>query len=57
VDLGPNIAVSGSLATLLWLSILRREGEHVGFFQFLRLGLVVTLPALAAAIALRLALG
>lgn len=57
VDLGPNLAVSGSLATLLWLAILRREGLHVGFFQFLRLGVLVTLPALAAALAIRLALG
>lgn len=56
VDLGPNLALSGSLASLLWLAILRRAGLRVGFFQFMRLGLWVTLPALTVAIALRLVL-
>jgi arsenical pump membrane protein len=46
VDLGPNLSVTGSLATILWLIALRREGEHVGAFRFLRLGLVVMPPAL-----------
>ena len=40
VDLGPNLSVTGSLATILWLIALRREGEHVGAWQFLKLGLV-----------------
>ena len=30
VDLGPNLSVTGSLATILWLIALRREGEDVG---------------------------
>ena len=46
VDLGPNLSVTGSLATILWLIALRREGEHVAALQFLRLGLVVMPPAL-----------
>jgi arsenical pump membrane protein len=46
VDLGPNLSVTGSLATILWLIVLRREGEHVGAAQFLKLGLVVMPPAL-----------
>lgn len=50
VDLGPNLAVSGSLATILWLTALRREGEDVGFFQFLRFGLLVMPPALAISV-------
>lgn len=49
VDLGPNFSITGSLATILWLIALRREGEHVTFFQFLRYGLLVTTPALALA--------
>jgi arsenical pump membrane protein len=50
VDLGPNLAVSGSLATILWLTALRREGEDIGFFQFLRFGLLVMPAALALSV-------
>jgi len=46
VDLGPNLSVTGSLATILWLIALRREGEVVGASRFLKLGLVVMPPAL-----------
>jgi arsenical pump membrane protein len=46
VDLGPNLSVTGSLATVLWLIALRREGEQVSGWQFLRTGLVVMPPAL-----------
>ena len=46
VDLGPNLSVTGSLATILWLNALRRDGQRVGALQFLKLGVVVTLPAL-----------
>jgi arsenical pump membrane protein len=46
VDLGPNLSVTGSLATILWLIALRREGENVGALRFLKLGLVVMPPAL-----------
>ncbi|QOZ36792.1 arsenic transporter [Bradyrhizobium sp. CCBAU 53421] len=46
VDLGPNLSVTGSLATILWLIALRREGEHVSAFRFLRLGICVMTPAL-----------
>jgi arsenical pump membrane protein len=46
VDLGPNLSVTGSLATILWLIALRREGEHVDALRFLRLGLLVMSPAL-----------
>ena len=56
VDLGPNLSVTGSLATILWLTALRREGEHVGFWRFLRLGAVVMPPALVLALLARLSL-
>lgn len=52
VDLGPNLSVTGSLATMLWLVALRREGEHVSPLSFLRLGLLVMPPALIAALLL-----
>ncbi|HEX9588766.1 MAG TPA: ArsB/NhaD family transporter, partial [Bradyrhizobium sp.] len=46
VDLGPNLSVTGSLATILWLIALRREGENIASLRFLRLGLIVMPPAL-----------
>lgn len=51
VDLGPNLSVTGSLATILWLVALRRENLHVSAWHFLRLGIVVMPPALLAALA------
>lgn len=50
VDLGPNLSVTGSLATILWLIALRREGLSIAAWQFLRLGIVVMPPALLAAL-------
>jgi arsenical pump membrane protein len=51
VDLGPNLSITGSLATILWLLALRREGQHVTALGFLRLGVIVAAPALLAALA------
>jgi arsenical pump membrane protein len=51
VDLGPNLSVTGSLATILWLTALRREGEHVTAWSFLKLGAAVMPPALLLALA------
>ncbi|MGN7998621.1 arsenic transporter [Sphingomonas sp. 22176] len=57
VDLGPNLSITGSLATILWLQAIRREGEEIGFWRFLRTGVVTMVPALTAALAARLLLG
>jgi arsenical pump membrane protein len=51
VDLGPNLSVTGSLATILWLIALRRDGEAVGAWRFLKLGALVMPPALVLALA------
>ena len=51
VDLGPNLSVTGSLATILWLVALRREGQTVSAWNFLKLGLLIMTPALIAALA------
>jgi len=50
VDLGPNLSVTGSLATVLWLIALRREGEQVTAWRFLRMGALVMPPALLVSI-------
>jgi arsenical pump membrane protein len=57
VDLGPNLSVTGSLATILWLTALRREGQTVGVGAFLKLGVVVMPPALLLAIGAALLFG
>ncbi|MCQ8241575.1 arsenic transporter [Rhizosaccharibacter radicis] len=51
VDLGPNLSITGSLATILWLSALRREGLEVSFGRFLSRGALVMPPALLLALA------
>ena len=50
VDLGPNLSVTGSLATILWLLALRKEGLDVSFWEFLKVGIVAMPLALLAAI-------
>ena len=50
VNLGPNLSVTGSLATILWLAALRREGVEVSAWRFLKLGMVVMPPALILAL-------
>jgi len=51
VDLGPNLSVTGSLATILWLVALRRQKIELTAWRFLKLGLIVTPPSLVAALA------
>ena len=53
VDLGPNLSITGSLATILWLTAIRREGETVGFWRFIKVGALVAPPALVLAVAAR----
>jgi arsenical pump membrane protein len=50
IDLGPNLSVTGSLATILWLVALRREGLDVSFWMFLKLGASVMTVALVFAL-------
>jgi arsenical pump membrane protein len=58
VDLGPNLSVTGSLATILWLLALRKDsggdtsGEKldVGFWKFLKVGIIAMPSALFAAL-------
>jgi arsenical pump membrane protein len=38
IDLGPNLSVTGSLATILWLIALRREKVEITPGQFLKAG-------------------
>jgi arsenical pump membrane protein len=51
VDLGPNLSVTGSLATILWLMAIRREGADISAWKFLRVGSLVMVPTLVLALA------
>ena len=51
VDLGPNLSVTDSLATILWLVALRREKIEISAWRFLWLGFLVMPLALCAALA------
>ena len=51
VDLGPNLSITGSLATILWLLALRKEKLDVSFWDFLKVG------AVAMSVALTVSLG
>jgi len=69
VDLGPNLSVTGSLATILWLLALRKDagdgtsGEKldVSFWKFLKVGAVAMplalIAALGGAILMRMLIG
>ena len=50
VDLGPNLSVTGSLATILWLTALRRDGIEIKPWDFFKLGLLVMPSALILAL-------
>ncbi len=50
IDLGPNLSITGSLATILWLVALRRENIEVSGWQFLRTGFLLMPPALLLAV-------
>jgi arsenical pump membrane protein len=50
VDLGPNLSITGSLATILWLIALRKEKLDVGFWDFLKVGVVAMPVALLASL-------
>jgi arsenical pump membrane protein len=50
VDLGPNLCITGSLATILWLIALRKEKLDVSFWDFLKVGVVAMPIALLASL-------
>jgi len=47
VELGPNLSVTGSLATILWLIVLRREGVEITGWEFIKTGMIVMPIALS----------
>jgi arsenical pump membrane protein len=52
VDLGPNLSVTGSLATILWLIALRREKVEITAWEFFKIGAIAMPVALIASLLL-----
>jgi len=49
-NLGANITPLGALAGILWMAILSHKDMRIRFSQFLKYGLLVTIPAIVAAL-------
>ena len=47
VDVGPNLITTGSLATILWITIIRGYGVRIKLVDYFRLGALVVPAALA----------
>jgi len=57
VDLGPNLSITGSLATILWLLALRKEKLNVTFWDFFKVGALAMPVALLASLAAAIVVG
>jgi arsenical pump membrane protein len=55
LDLGPNLAVTGSLSAVLWLQAARSVGAHASIATYSRFGLVLVPLTLVAAVLAMLA--
>ena len=50
IDLGPNLTLAGSLATILWASVLRQHDVRVNALEYARLGALTVPPMLVAVV-------
>jgi arsenical pump membrane protein len=52
LNLGPNLAVTGSLSALLWLRVAHSLGARPSVRRYSQLGLLIVPPTLAACVAM-----
>jgi arsenical pump membrane protein len=50
-NIGPTLTTFGSLATMLWLTLIRRRGLDVSAIEYMKVALLTTPAVLAAATA------
>ncbi len=48
-NIGPALTTYGSLATMLWLTLVRRRGIDISNIEYMKVGLLTVPPVLAAA--------
>jgi arsenical pump membrane protein len=51
LNLGPNLAITGSLSALLWIRVARSLGAQPSLRRYSQLGLLIVPPSLSAAVA------
>ena len=51
-NLGACLSPIGALAGIMWSSILKKHGLKFGYFDFLKIGITIAIPALIAALAM-----